>query len=315
MIETVDIRRIVDLPARILYGVELGLQLGLAGMASAYGRRRITHPSGPIVSLTTYGKRVNTVHLTIESIARGQMRPSRLILWIDDEAIFHDLPPGVRRLQSRGLEVELCKNYGPHKKYYPYLEMVGEIRLPLVTADDDLLYPRNWLKELDQALKEFPDVVNCHRARRIVLNSEGLEAYECWGPVNSTEPSFCNFATGVAGVIYPLQLQRALKSQGTTFLESCANADDVWLHLWALRSGYKVRQINKRTFRPRYIPGTQGSGLCQKNVVRGENDLQIKTAYQPFDIDRLRDANGELGAEVSRGELKPITSHRTELVR
>lgn len=300
MIDVLEIsRHIVKIADRTFYDVDLGLQLGLTGMACAYGRERITHPGGPVVSLTTYGERVNTVHLTIESIARGQMRPSRLILWVDDIAIFHDLPPGVRRLQNRGLEVKLCKNYGPHTKYYPYLEMVEETRIPLVTADDDLLYPRDWLKGLDRALKEFPDVVNCHRAHRIVLNSEGLETYSGWRPVNSIEASFCNFATGVAGVIYPLQMQRALKSQAATFLESCPNADDVWLHLWALRTGHKIRQISKKRFRLRYIPGTQGEGLCQRNVVQGENDVQIKATYQPFDIERLRDANRELGGELS----------------
>jgi hypothetical protein len=308
-------RRMVRIPVRIFNDVELGLNLGLTRMASAFGRGRITRPGGPVVSLTTYGERAKTVHLTIESIARGQMLPSRLILWIDDKAIFDDLPPALRRLQNRGLEVMSCANFGPHKKYYPYLEMSEEIRHPLVTADDDLLYPRGWLRELDQALREFPDVVNCHRARRIVLNKEGLEAYENWGRVRSTEASFRNFATGVGGVIYPLRLQQALKSQAATFVESCPNADDVWLHLWALRTGYKVRQIRGNSFRLRYIPGTQGTGLCQRNVVQGENDLQIKTTYQRSDIDCLRDADRSLVPSSPRGGVKPMTPHRADFVR
>ncbi len=302
-------RHIFKIATRASYDVDVGLRLGLTSMANAYGRKRLTHPNGPVVSLTTYGERVNRVHLTIESIARGQMRPSRLIMWVDDKAIFDNLPPGVRRLQKRGLEVKLCKNYGPHTKYYPYLEMVEETPLPLVTADDDLLYPRDWLKGLDQALKEFPGFVNCHRAHRIALNSEGLETYRVWRPVNSSEASFCNFATGVAGVIYPPQMQRALKSQAAAFLESCPNADDVWLHLWALRTGHKIRQISKKRFRLRYIPGTQGGGLCQKNVLQGENDAQVKATYRPSDIERLRDAHGELGAASSfdsRGQADPI---------
>ena len=316
MIATGEIsRRIARIPGRIFNDVELGLKLGVTSIASAYGRGRITRPGGPVVSLTTYGERVKTVHLTIESIARGQMLPSRLILWIDDQATFDEFPPALRRLQNRGLEVMLCEKYGPHKKYYPYLEMADEILVPLVTADDDLLYPRGWLKELDQALREFPDVVNCHRARRIVLNSEGLAAYASWGRVKSTEASFCNFATGVGGVIYPIKLQRALKSQAATFVESCPNADDVWLHLWALRTGYRVRQIRRKSFRLQYIPGTQGKSLCRRNVVQGGNDVQIRATYQPFDLDRLRDANSELDAEFPRGELKPVTSRRTELVR
>ena len=39
---------------------------------------------GVVVSMTTYGKRVRTVHLAIESIARGAVRPARLILWLDE---------------------------------------------------------------------------------------------------------------------------------------------------------------------------------------------------------------------------------------
>ena len=42
----------------------------------------------------------------------------------------------------------------------------------------------DWLKGLDQALKEFPNIMNCHRAHRIVLNGEGLETYNGSRPVN-----------------------------------------------------------------------------------------------------------------------------------
>ena len=46
-----------------------------------------TGQPGPVVSLTTYGRRVHVVFLAIESIARGHTNPSRLILWLDDVAL------------------------------------------------------------------------------------------------------------------------------------------------------------------------------------------------------------------------------------
>ncbi|MCU1526298.1 MAG: hypothetical protein JWP75_61, partial [Frondihabitans sp.] len=55
-------------------------------------RRAIVAPGGPVVSLTSYSRRVLFVHLAIESIARGTMRPSRLILWLDEEGPLTDPP-------------------------------------------------------------------------------------------------------------------------------------------------------------------------------------------------------------------------------
>ena len=50
-------------------------------------------------------------------------------------------PESLRRLERRGLEVRLTQNYGPHTKYYPSLADAIADGLPLVTADDDILYP------------------------------------------------------------------------------------------------------------------------------------------------------------------------------
>jgi hypothetical protein len=244
-----------------------------------------------VVSLTTYGQRTQTVHLAIESIGRGQTRPSRLILWLDEPLPAAGLPIGLRRLQKHGLEVRHCENYGPHKKYYPYLESLQEVEIPLVTADDDLLYPRNWLRDLVKAYRQFPEVINCHRARVMALDQTGIADYESWEPANSTRPSFCHFAVGLGGVIYPPSFLRALKIQATGFVSCCPKADDIWLHVQALRAGYKVRQIKKKCFHLLYIPGTQETALRDQNYTGGGNDLQIKATYQASDIDRLRECD------------------------
>jgi hypothetical protein len=282
-------RRLSRIPARIEYKVSLYFGLVSMRLANRLRRSPITHPDGPVVSLTTYGKRIQSVHLVIDSIGRGQMRPSRVILWLDDVSLINNLPIGIRRLQKRGLEVRQCENYGPYKKFYPYVESLQDFGAPLVTADDDVLYPRQWLKKLVEAFEQFPDVVNCYRAHTIKLNGCGFENYVSWELTDSTKPSFRHFATGVAGIIYPPSLQRALKHGATGFLSCCPKNDDVWLHAQALRSGYRVRQIDDRQLRILEIPGTQSDGLCQHNVGRGGNDLAIAATYQASDIDRLRE--------------------------
>jgi hypothetical protein len=216
------------------------------------------------------------------------MLPSRIILWIDDEAVFNNLPPGLVRLARRGLEVRLCNNYGPHKKYYPYLESLQKPDRPLVTADDDIFYPRRWLEGLVKAFQQSPNLVNCYRARLMELNEGGFAKYEDWKLAHSTKSRFRHCAVGVAGTIYPPPLQQRIKQEGTAFLECCPRADDLWLHVQALRAGYKVRQISEKRFQLLDIPGTQTTALFRRNLLQGDNDAQVELTYRASDITRLR---------------------------
>jgi len=266
------------------------------GLVNRFRRSQVTAPGGPVVSLTTYGKRIRTVHCTIESIAKGRMLPSRLILWLDDTDAFANLPEPLRRLQRRGLDIRLAKNYGPHTKYYPYLEREDAFATPLVIADDDNLYPNFWLKALVEAFNEFPEFVNCHRARVIAVNETGLGKYADWRLCSSTDPSFRHLATGVSGVIYSPPFLAVLKRAGRGFEACCPKADDLWLHVQALRAGLKVRQIGPQALGFSIIPGTQDMALACLNATYGDgNDQQAKTTYGSEDIDVLRRETAGLG--------------------
>ena len=170
MNRTLLFQRLIHLPGRIVREFLMATQIGLFFLINRFGNKPVTKPGGPAVSLTTYGRRSEKVYYAIESIAIGTIRPSRLILWIDDEALLKNLPTTIRRLQKRGLEVKSCRNYGPHTKYYPYLESKEAFDTPLVTADDDVLYPRYWLKKLIEANQEYPNAVNCFWAHVVAMN-------------------------------------------------------------------------------------------------------------------------------------------------
>lgn len=259
-------------------------------LVNRLGKRLVTSPGGPVVSLTTYGKRSVKAYFAIESIALGTKLPSRLILWIDDEALLRNLPTTIRRLQNRGLEVRLSKNYGPHTKYYPYVDTQDRFDIPLVTADDDMLYPKYWLRALVDGYLQYPDNVNCFWGHVMTVDERGIGPFQKWKQCESVEPSFRHHAAGVTGVIYPPPLLAALKRGGTAFEGCCPTADDIWLHLQALRAGFKVRMIVPHlpylSFRG--VPCTQRTALCHDNVDGAGNDPQIKATYSESDIQLLR---------------------------
>lgn len=247
-------------------------------------KERVVAPGGPVVSVTTYGERLNTVHLALESIAAGSVLPSRLILWVDSAEGFANRSDGLKRLVERGLEIYLSDNFGPHTKYYPYLLSTDTFDVPLVTADDDLLYSRWWLEGLVRSHREKPEEVHCYRAHRVGLEHGAITPYQTWEPCRSSEADFLHFGTGVSGCIYPMSLLKRLKLAGTEFMQLCPKADDVWLHVNALRAGMKTRQIWNRPLRFPFVPGTQGSGLYHSNVLLARNDEQIRSTYRREDI-------------------------------
>ncbi|MBC7788026.1 MAG: hypothetical protein H7Z18_11520 [Methylophilaceae bacterium] len=243
-----------------------------------------------VVSLTSYGERTSKVFYAIESIANGKVLPSRIILWLDNEHQFNHLPAELKRLKSRGLEIFLAENYGPHTKYFPYVNNLSEHVLPLVTADDDIFYPIFWLKNLYESYVKTPSVVNCYRAHVVLLDKEQqeVESFKFWQICSSTDASYFNQATGVSGVIYPPDFLNKIKASGDVFLACCPNADDIWLHAIALRNGYQVKQIEPEAYHFLTLPFTQKNGLFNANIFLGLNDKQAKMTYNRSDINTLK---------------------------
>jgi hypothetical protein len=257
-------------------------------------RRASVLGSAPVsVSLTSHGDRIDDVALTVESVAAGSVRPSRLVLWLDDADRFASLPASLRRLQRRGLEVRLTENYGPHTKYFPYVtSQEGPHTVPLVTADDDVLYPPWWLRTLLAEHRAMPGTVHCYRASVVQVDGDRLAPYNEWPRCKDREANVARFATGVSGVIYPLRMLEELRVRGDAFRSVCPRADDVWLHWVALRTGTPVRQVSRHPQHFPVIRGSQKVTLVSGNVHAGGNDTQIRELYEPEDISRLRRVAG-----------------------
>jgi hypothetical protein len=245
--------------------------------------RRVTSAQSDVdVSLTTYGRRTAWTFLTIESIGLGELRPRRLILWIDEPEVVAHPPAQLRRLMKRGLEIRPCEKAGPHNKYYPYTREFADDCSLLATADDDVLYPRWWLHRLVEAYARHPSDVVAHRAWTVIRNGRGYAPYCQWQLCSTIESSFDYFATGVSGVLYDHTMVDVLRRSGRGFADVCPRADDVWLHFVAVSSGIKVRQVESQAaeFWPRLR--TTRDGRAHENTTGGGNDVALAATARLF---------------------------------
>jgi hypothetical protein len=242
-----------------------------------WSRRPVVDPSGgAAVCLTTYGARAAGVHLVIESIARGRVRPSRLVLAVGPADLPRPWPAGLERLRRRGLEVLECDDLGPHKKYLPWTLSQDSRRAVLVTADDDVYYPRDWLAGLLAARAEDSTAVWCHRARRLVTSGDGVDPYRDWPLFEGRGPSRRMVPTGVAGVLHPPALSEEVRRRGNAFAEVAPRADDLWLHALAVGAGIPIRQVRDRATHPPVAPSTRGGALMRSNLAGGNDEVAAR---------------------------------------
>lgn len=276
--------------AKLARAARAAVRVPLLGAVNRVSRRALVDEhASTVVSLTSYGTRLKTVHLTIESIGRGRVRPGRIVLWVDPGVVVEELPPVLLRMRERGLEIGSSPAlYGPHTKYFPYVMSEAPHDALLVTADDDSLYPSHWLAALQEGQAGTDDVV-CFRAHRVRFEADGeLAPYNSWGPVTDTAPSPLNFATGVSGVAYPPAFLNELHELGDAFTGTCPKADDVWLHFAAVSRGRRIRQLGPRPRKFPEVMRTQATALHRENTARTANDVQIAATYSTEVLDVLR---------------------------
>ncbi|WP_237692999.1 hypothetical protein [Rothia nasimurium] len=240
----------------------------------------IGEKTNPVVSLTTYGPRAKSVFITLESIASGKARPSRLILWVDEDEFYDNPPRSIKRLIKRGLEVRKCVNYGPHKKYYPYSLSQEQHKVSMVTADDDIMYPDYWLQKLIVQETKSPNQIIGYRTRYIPTDSAGeVLPYNSWKLNDSTEASFNVFPTGTSGVLYPGPFLEILKNSGDGSITEYSKVDDIWLHKIALENNFRPRQAFPLAENYPTIFMSQRVALFRTNVVNNNNDKLINGEY------------------------------------
>jgi len=243
----------------------------------------VTGDAPAVVSMTTYGDRIKHVHYTIQTIANGSSKPQRIILWIG-HADTHLITTDLRDLVTRGLEIRYTTDYGPHTKYYPYCRAAAaspDHELPLVIADDDVLYPTGWLGALiDSAASEPLPVIVAHRAHRIKVENGVVFPYKEWLWEGGTEsPSFANFATGVSGVLYPLEFVKRVGQIGSAEFTECALLnDDLWLHSRSVLFEIPTKQVSHTAaLYAEHHPDTQ-KRLSDINA-GGNNDAIVTKIY------------------------------------
>ena len=253
----------------------LGLQISSIGNWRGVNDAKREKPV--IVSLTSYEERFADLPKTIYSLLNQSLRPDRIILWLDMNGDdLTTLPYEITKLIKNGLEIRFVKDIGSYTKViYAFEEFPNAV---IVTADDDIYYSKNWLKNLYLSYISNPEDIHCHRAHRVGVKNGKILPYESWQKqVNEESARYDNFLTGAGGVLYPPGCFSKEVLRRDVFLKYAPTADDIWFWVMALVHGKKIRVVKnhcKTLICTNLLRQLWGRTLYAKNK-KGENDIQL----------------------------------------
>jgi glycosyltransferase involved in cell wall biosynthesis len=238
-----------------------------------------------IVSLTSYPQRMKTIHFTLHTLLNQSIKPDKIVLWLAKEQFSRgekDVPRKVRRLKKYGLSIEWCNDIRSYKKLIPSLKAYpNDI---IVTADDDIYYPNNWLQLLYNSYLNNKNLVHCHRAHKIHLDANNsILPYKDWDrQTEDRASSFLIFLTGGGGVLYPPNTLNSAVVKDSLFLKLTPDADDIWFWAMAVLNETKIQVVENNISKIIVINETQESGLWRSVNISGENDTKFNNILSHF---------------------------------
>jgi hypothetical protein len=245
-----------------------------------------------LVALTTYPARVSAAVLAIRSILQQRVQPQRIIVVLaEDEFPGRAVPARLMPLTADGIEILwVSHNSRSYKKLVPVRERFP--RATIVTADDDMLYPRWWLGRLVEASNRDRGSIVGYRGQHITFDAEGKQRpYLEWANATRSTPSREVLLTGAGGILYPPGSLHQDAFDLNLAEKLAPTADDIWFRIGAYRMQTPVKVVDDRFHEFPEVRGSVNTGLARTNVESMQNDAQLEACMQHFRLPSLLTMN------------------------
>ncbi len=243
-----------------------------------------------IISLTSIPDRIEDIIYCIYSFFDQTFKPDKIILWLSEEDFPNkelDIPDSILNLRQYGLSIKWTENLKAYKKLIPSLENYPNDLI--VTADDDLYYPKEWLEKLYMDHKKYPKSIIIHRARKIEFNEEDeIKRYRKMNLITEeTEPTYLNLFTGGAGALYPPKSLYKDVLKKDLFTKLCPTGDDLWFWSMSVLNRTKSKLVEGNYNVLTYVsPEVETNLFGQKTLwsvnKHGKNDKQLKNIMKYY---------------------------------
>jgi hypothetical protein len=227
-----------------------------------------------IVSMSILPSRLGSIQRVINGVLNQSLKPDKIILY---------LPKTFKRKNKEndwtgldkisGVSTRLVEDVGPATKLWYALEEFWEEDVRIITLDDDMLVPTNWLENLINYSDEYPNHSLGYTGR--ILN--GLK-YNQSRKIHCTKISKeleVDLLLGVTGVLYKPKFFKKDVFKSFSPNEHMFYTDDIWYMGNLAKNNIKRMLIpNKNNIEP--LDSTEMDSLWSINRASKNNDLSLE---------------------------------------
>jgi len=266
-----------------------------------------------IVSITTTSFRINYINEVIKSFCNQSLKPDKIFLYLskdpylkDKGVPLEDIPIFLKRSEKKNeISIVYTENIGPYRKLIPILKDQYKNNCVIITADDDTIYPYDWIEVLYAGYLNDPNKVVAHRCRIMSVQNKKLSSYSDWPlmlqnpgvqkdskqEIKNESRDFHLFPTGKGGILYSPSFFSELVFD-KIFLKLAPTNDDIWFKFMALINNVGVNCVKSRlNMHPSFfsIERSKISHLYDNNTSLGgvNNDQMIDNVVKYLEHEGL----------------------------
>lgn len=190
-----------------------------------------------------------------------------LTLYKDD---IKDISEELQLMIDNGM-IELIianENLKSHLKYFYVMQKYRD--LPIITIDDDSIYP---ITAFDYMLEEHyknPNLILCRSCQQFTYTNHKINETEKWLHCPQNNIAQINHAEGYAGILYPSNCLN-ITDDLIPEIKACIKSDDIYLSVLEIRNRVKIYYLPK--MRHEFILSTKGENSISlsKDIVKINN--------------------------------------------
>lgn len=239
-----------------------------------------------IISGTTYPARVKYFESCLKSLLLQSVRPAEFIIYLSQDEFPQGVPSRLAMYQRFGVKFEMVAgNVRSYKKLLYAVQAFPE--RAIITVDDDVYYPENWLEKMTDVHNRHPDDVLFYRGHLISFDdNQRVNSYKKMlyaGSAGETE-NIRFLPTGVCGILYPAGALHSDFNDLEKIFRLAPSADDIWFKAMATLNNRRFRRIYPYNVLYPPVLGSQKFSLTKINVSDGEseNDRQLSNTFNEY---------------------------------
>lgn len=249
-------------------------------------RKTVKTTEGIIISFTSYPARLSHLHFVVRSLLRQSVHPEKIILYLGTDTNPKDIPRSLRKLTKYNFEIRTGNaDIKPHKKYF--FAMQEFPKKNIVTVDDDIIYHKDFLRDLYNSYRKNPDCVHARRVTKLTASNGNINKYEkfIYKFKDELNPSHALMAIGCGGVLYPAGCFKNDDFNISLIIKNCLNTDDIYLKFLEIKNLVKVVYVPSKYEEDLNVRNTQKTGLFHSNYESGnKNDVAFENLTKVMKI-------------------------------